>query len=91
MLQNVVRNAPRTLRSHLHRGLDKTHKLFLLSPKQAGDKLWRFAALHEGTTVLLGKGVVSRDVGRAVAINRFGVKATELKAKKDKKVLAEAA
>lgn len=82
----IVRNAPRRHRSFLRLTVGlHGRKLFLLSPKQSGDSKgqWRYAISDGDDLVLVGKGVTSRDFGREVAVERFGVKASEIKAKKD--------
>lgn len=73
MLKFVVRNAARKLRSILH-GLGG--KVYLLSPKQTGGKLWRFAYAYQGHLILVGKGVANRTIGRN-AVDRFGSKPVE--------------
>ena len=87
---NIVSNADRRLRSHLHATINVVpdRKLYLLSPQQSKDKLWRFAIYHNNSFVLLGKGVASRDVGRSVSMNRFGVKAIEYRVRQGKRIAA---
>ena len=86
-MNNIVFNAPRSLRSHLHRTLGGENKLFLLSPKQSGDKKgkWRFATLHHGSLIVLGKGCATREHARTEAPNGFSVKATEVRPKRERK------
>jgi hypothetical protein len=74
-------NAPRYMRSYLHRTLGEERKLYLLSPAQCGDTLWRFAVAYHGAFVLLGKGVANRDVGRVEGVKRYGVRASEYRRK----------
>ena len=73
-----IRNAPRHLRSYLHRTL-ANRQLWLLSPKDTGDNLWRFAVIFGGAYVLLFKGIEKRDVARVESVKRFGMKAKEIK------------
>jgi hypothetical protein len=77
---NVIRNAPRHLRSYLHRTLDKENRpLWLLSPKDTGDKLWRFGVIYGGKMILLFKGIAKRDDAREHAKRVFGMTAKEIK------------
>ncbi len=89
-MQNIVFNSPRSLRSHVARLLGGENKLFLLSPKQSGDKrgLWRFAALYLGKLIVLGKGCKTRDQARLAAPSGYGVKAYEPRAKRERKLAA---
>ena len=84
-MNNVVFNAPRSLRSFLRNTLGGEQKLFLLSPKQTGRKLWHYATLYHGQLVVLGKGLLTRDQARTEAANGFGVKATEVRPKRERK------
>ena len=87
-MQNVVFFYDRRIQSYLRRTLGPFfgRKLFMLSPKQTGDvnNLWRFGVLYKGKTYILGKGVKSRDMARAVAKERFGVSASECRPKKER-------
>lgn len=85
---NVTHNAPRSIRSHLHRILGGDQKLYLLSPKQAGRPGWHYATHYHGTFVVLGKPVANRDTGRAESVNRWGVSARELRNKRQAKKAA---
>ena len=83
---HVVSNAPRHLRSYLVRSLKphtikgvEEHTLYLLSPKQTGCKLWRFAVYYLGQYIIIGKGVATRDIGRAQGVARYYVKAQEIR------------
>lgn len=84
-MNNIVFNAPRCLRSHLRFMLGGDQKLFLLSPKQTGRKLWHYATLYHGKLIVLGKGLLTRDQARLEAVNGFGVKATEVRPKRERK------
>ncbi len=91
MLQNVVRNAPRHLRSHVHNLIGKTTPLWLLSPAECGDTLWRYAVQYLGNMVLIGKGVRTCKLAESTARNRFGKAARRLATKKNAKAVKVAA
>jgi len=75
---NVNTSAPRHLRSYLIRTLDGVNrKLYLLSPKQAGCKMWRFAIHYNDEFVLIGKPV-TKDVGVREGVTRYGHKASQV-------------
>lgn len=83
---NYVHNASRQLRSHLRSILGGDQKLYILSPKQTGRVGWWYATIHHGRMIRLGKKpAATRDIGRAEAVNRFGVTARELRAPARKK------
>ena len=84
----IVRNAPRNLRSHLHR---IASKLFILTPALAGDTSYRYAVIHDGALILIGKGVKSEAVAKAEAVNRFGLPATKFQKQHHAKLLKVAA
>jgi hypothetical protein len=68
----------RTLKPHTLKGVEE-HTLYLLSPKQTGCKLWRFAVYYLGQYIIIGKGVGTRDIGRAQGTARYYVKAQEIR------------
>jgi hypothetical protein len=90
---NILSNAPRHLRSHLHVTLQphtilgaEEHTLYLLSPKQTSESRWRFAVLYQNQMVLIGKHVKTRDIGRVEALRRYGVKSQEVRGEQMPKV-----
>ena len=91
MLQNIVRNAPRHLRSHVHNLIGKTTPLFLLSPAESGDTMWRYGVQYLGQMILIGKGVRTCKLAEGTAKNRFGRSAKRLTAKKNVKAAKLAA